>query len=66
MVSIKVGFACSDILRNTCSIMRHVQFAEMLTGNLQFDSQRCAISNIEIMAATHKWLRELELHAGYY
>ena len=64
--AIKIGFAFSDILRNATSLMRQVQFAESLNTHLEFDPARCAIATMELMAATHKWLRELELHAGYY
>ena len=63
---VKIGFAFSDILRNGSSIMRQVQFAETMNGHLSFDTSRAAIAPMEIMSAFHKYLRELELHAGYY
>ena len=64
--AVKVGFAFSDILRSASVVKRHVQFLGNHTAVPMDDVNRTTIQAMEMMAAVHKYFRELELHAGYY
>ena len=63
---IKVGFAFSDVLRNSLSMMRQIQFMEQQSIKLTFDANRTAIEPYELVLGLKNYWRELEMHALYY
>lgn len=65
---VKLNFAFSDILRFAAVEMRKAQYLQAVSSlsNSARSWERIEINAFEMMAAVHKWLRQLSLHLAYY
>ena len=66
-LQVKIRFRFSDIRRFANFAMRGAQYMEALhPARAMFEAQRLQVNHFEIIAGMHWWLRQLELHAGFY